>query len=77
MSDSMTTMAEMCQQMMRHERAAMPYIIGAGTLLVLLLTIALVLLIALEIQWIKYWSRILKRGTVESRRVPVAPNPGT
>ncbi len=65
MSDSMTKMSEMCMMMMQQEKTAMPYIIGAGTLLFLLFAIALVLLIVLEIQWIKYWSRILKRGAVQ------------
>ncbi len=56
--DSMKRMADMCQEMMKSEKAAMPYIIGVSILFAL---VALVLLIVLEIQWIKYWSRILKR----------------
>jgi len=63
--DSMKRMADMCQEMMKGEKAAMPYIIGVSVLFGLLLFIALVLLIVLEIQWIKYWSRILKRGSIE------------
>jgi hypothetical protein len=59
-SDSMKQMAEMCIQMMKNEKAAMPYIIGASVLFGLLLFIALVLLIVLEIQWIKYWGWLLK-----------------
>jgi len=55
--DSMKRMADMCQQMMKGEKAVMPYIIGVSVLFGLLLFIALVLLIVLEIQWIKYWSR--------------------
>lgn len=65
MSESMTKMSEMCMRMMQSEKAAMPYIIGIFVLFGLLLFIALVLLIVLEIQWIKYWSRILKRTAVE------------
>jgi hypothetical protein len=61
----MDEMADMCQEMMKGEKAAMPYIIGVSFLFGLLLFIALVLLIVLEIQWIKYWSRILKRGSIE------------
>ncbi len=38
----------------------MHYKIAAGITILALLTIALVLLIVLEIQWIKYWSRLLK-----------------
>jgi hypothetical protein len=64
-SDSMKQMAEMCMRMMQSEKAAMPYIIGVSVLFGLLLFIALVLLIVLEIQWIKYWSRVLKRTAVE------------
>jgi hypothetical protein len=59
MSDSVTKMSEMCQMMMKKEMATMHYKIGAGITIVVLLTIALVLLV-FEIQWIKYWSRILK-----------------
>ena len=59
--DSMKRMADMCQEMMKSEKAAMPYIIGVSILFALLLFVALVVLIVLEIQWIKYWSRILKR----------------
>ncbi len=60
-SDSMKQMAEMCIRMMKSEKAAIPYIIGSSVLFGLLLFIALVLLIVLEIQWIKYWSRILRQ----------------
>ena len=59
-SDSMKQMAEMCQKMMRNEEAAMPYIVGISVVFGLLLFIALVLFIVLEIQWIKYWARILQ-----------------
>ena len=64
-SDSMKQMAEMCMRMMQSEKAAMPYIISVSILFAVLLFIALVLLIVLEVQWIKYWSRILKRTAVE------------
>ena len=64
-SDSMKQMAEMCMRMMQSEKAAMPYIIGTSVLFGLLLFTALVLLIVLEVLWIKHWSRILKRTTVE------------
>ena len=56
----MKQMAEICQKMMRNEEAAMPYIIGASVLFGVLLFIALVLLIVLQILWIKYWGRKLK-----------------
>lgn len=59
--DSMKRMADMCQEMMKGEKAMMPYIVGASVVFGVLLFIALVLLVVLEIQWIKYWSRLLKR----------------
>ena len=65
--DSMKRMADMCQEMMKAEKGAMPYIIGVSVLFGLLLSIALVLLIVLEIQWIKYWSRILQQNGAASR----------
>ena len=65
--DSMKRMADMCQEMMKSEKAAMPYIIGVSILFALLLFVALVLLIVLEIQWIKYWSRILQQNGAASR----------
>ena len=64
-SDSMKQMSEMCMRMMQSEKAAMPYIIGVSVLFGLLLFIALVLFIVLEIQWIKHWSRVLKRTAAE------------
>jgi len=67
-SDSMKQMAEMCMRMMNSEKAAMPYIIAVSVLFGLLLFVALVLLIVLEILWIKYWSRILKSGSHLSER---------
>jgi hypothetical protein len=64
-SDSMKQMSEMCMRMMQSEKAAMPYIISVSVLFGLLLFIALVLLVVLEIQWIKHWNRVLKRTAVE------------
>jgi len=58
--DSMKRMADMCQEMMQREKAAMPFIIGISVLFGVLLFVALVLLIVLEIQWIKYWRHLLK-----------------
>jgi len=59
--DSMKRMADMCQEMMKGEKAMMPYIIGTSVLFGLLLFIALVLFIVLEIQWIKHWTRMLRK----------------
>ena len=59
MSDSVTKMSEMCMAMMEKEKAMMPLIIGVSTIFGVLLFIALLLLVVLEIQWIKYWSRLL------------------
>lgn len=61
MSDSVTKMSEICMTMMEKEKAAMPFKIGAGIVIGVLLFVALVLFIVLEIQWIKYWNALLKR----------------
>ena len=61
--ESMKRMADMCQEMMKKEKAAMPFIIGTSILFGVLLFIALVLFIILEVLWIKYWSRTLKTQT--------------
>jgi hypothetical protein len=61
MATSVTQMAEMCKMMMNKEMATMHYKIAAGIAFALILFIDLLLLAVLEIQWIKYWSRILKR----------------
>ena len=58
--ESMKRMADMCQQMMQKEKAAMPFIIGSSVIVGLWLLIALVLLVVLEIQWIIYWKRLLR-----------------
>ena len=58
--ESMKRMADMCQQMMQKEKAAMPFIIGSSVIVGVLLLIALVLLVVLEIQWIIYWKRLLR-----------------
>jgi hypothetical protein len=62
MSDSVTKMSEMCMAMMEKENAMMPFIASISAIFGVLLFIALFLLVVLEIQWIKYWSRILKQG---------------
>lgn len=56
----MDKMVEMCQRMMKNEEAAMPYVIGGCVLFGVLLFAALVLLIILEILWIKHWTRLPK-----------------
>ena len=61
MSNSVTKMSEMCMAMMEKEKAMMPLIIGISAIFGLLLFVALLLLVVLEIQWIKYWSRILRQ----------------
>jgi hypothetical protein len=61
MAAAMTRMAEMCERMMQMEMAAMPYKKAGGILLGGLLTIVLALLAILEVQWIIYWRRLLKR----------------
>ena len=62
MATSVTQMAEMCKKMWNKEMATMHYEIAAAVNIAALLTIALVLLIVLEIQCIEHWSQILKGG---------------
>jgi hypothetical protein len=58
--ESMKRMADMCQEMMNKEKAAMPFIIGALVAFGVLLFVALVLFVILEVLWIRHWSRALK-----------------
>ena len=58
MAESMTAMSEMCQMMMQMEMKGWPWKMAAIVSVGALVTIALVLLILLEIQWIRYWSRM-------------------
>ena len=68
MSDSVTKMSEMCQMMMKKEMAGAPYKMAAGLAIGVLLTAALVLFVILEVQWIIYWSRLLKtQSRIEKR----------
>jgi hypothetical protein len=60
MAKTMTKAAEMCQMMMQQEMATAGLKAGALLFPGLLFTIALVLLIILEFQWIRYWSRRVK-----------------
>jgi hypothetical protein len=60
MATTVTRMAEICEQMMKKEMAAMPYKLAAGINLGILITVVLLLLVVLEVQWIIYWSRLLK-----------------
>ena len=61
MATTVTRAAEMCETMMKKEMAAAPYTMAAGIGLGILLLIALILFVVLEIQWIIYWSGLLKR----------------
>ena len=60
MEQSVTAMSQMCQMMMQKEMQAAPWrygaIIGLGTLL----TVALVLLLVLEVEWVRLWALRLK-----------------
>jgi hypothetical protein len=61
MATTVTRMAELCEQMMKKEMAAMPYKLAAGIGFGVLVTIVLLLLAVLQVQWIIYWSRLLKQ----------------
>jgi hypothetical protein len=61
MADSVTKMAEMCMMMMMQQKmSGMPAKMGAAMVIGVLLLVALALFIVLEVQWIRYWSRVLK-----------------
>ena len=60
MADSVTKMSEMCQMMMQKEMAGARYKMVAGIAFGVVLFLDLLLLVILEIQWIIYWSRLLK-----------------
>jgi len=70
MATTVTRAAEMCEAMMKKEMAAMPFIVAAGVIVGLLLFIALVLFVILEVQWIIYWNRLLKRQKINSEPPP-------
>jgi hypothetical protein len=55
MAKSMKSMAEMCQTMMQMEMQHRPVLIAAGAALGTLLSVALVLFVVLEVQWIRFW----------------------
>src|SRR2546426_6179139 len=56
MAESMTSMSEMCKMMMQMEMKSHPLKVAAFAVGGTLLPIALILLIILEIQWIRYFS---------------------
>jgi hypothetical protein len=56
MARAMKSMADMCQMMMQREAQLRPYWITAVCVVGVLLTIALVLFIVLEVQWIRFWN---------------------
>jgi hypothetical protein len=60
MADSVTNMAEMCMMMMQQQMSGMPAKMGAAMVIGVLLLVTLVLFIVLEVQWIRYWSRVIK-----------------
>lgn len=60
MAKSMTSMADVCRTMMEKEMRHFPLKLGAIVAIGTLLTIALVLFIVLEIQWIRFWSIRIK-----------------
>ena len=60
MADSVTKMSEMCKMMMQKEMAGARCKMVAGIAFGVVLFLDLLLLVILEIQWIIYWSRLLK-----------------
>ncbi len=60
MATTVTRAAEMCETMMKKEMEGAPFKKAAGLALGLLFLTALVLFVILEVQWVIYWSRLLK-----------------
>lgn len=50
-----------CAMMMKEKMAMRPWIIAAFSVFGSLVSLALLLLVILEVQWIRYWSKRLKR----------------
>ena len=65
MEQSVTAMSQMCQMMMQKEKRAAPFVIGLGALF----AIALILLIVLEVEWVRLWALRLK---LEKRKLAQA-----
>jgi hypothetical protein len=57
MATTVTRMAEMCESMMKVEKANRAWMIGAGVTAFLLVILDLSLLAVLQVLWIKYWHR--------------------
>src|SRR3989442_1125605 len=70
MEQSVTAMSQMCQMMMQKEMHAAPLKYGAIIGLGALLGIALILLIVLEVEWVRVWALRLKS---EKRKLAQAP----
>ena len=68
MARAVTRMAEMCEMMMKKEKAALPYLGAAAVTLGTLLFTILVLLVVLQVQWIIYWNRLLKASRANGGR---------
>lgn len=60
----------MCQMMMGKGMRAMPWIMTGSAIFGALLAIALILLIVLEILWIRLWARRLKQQELTGREQP-------
>ncbi|MGH7231927.1 MAG: hypothetical protein ACREJU_11305 [Nitrospiraceae bacterium] len=60
MARAMKSMADMCQMMMQREAQLRPYWITAVCVVGVLLTVALVLFIVLEVQWVRIWNLRIK-----------------
>ena len=60
MARAMKSMADMCQMMMQQEMKHRPLVMVAASVVGTLLTIALVLFVILEIQWIRYFGLRIK-----------------
>jgi hypothetical protein len=65
MADAMTSMARACETMMEREMAAYPWKMAALGGLGILGSLALLLFVILEIQWIRFFSLRIKKSKRE------------
>jgi hypothetical protein len=71
MADAMASMAQACETMMKREMAAFPLKMAALGIVGIILSIALILLVVLEVQWIRLLGLRIQQAKRELSVVPV------
>ena len=71
MADAMASMAQACETMMKREMAAFPLKMAALGIVGVILSISLILLVVLEVQWIRLLGLRIKQAKRELNVVPV------